>query len=113
MKLLLKTSIRLFIASLVWGIFFNYNQITRAEIGHLKDLGSAVNGEKVTLDLDSISKVSYKSVDFIYYLGGNKIFSQANCNNLTWTNFTDNTGPLSPNSTATKKMVILVCDLGL
>lgn len=74
----------------------------------LIDLGSAVGGQRVRLDLDSIQPVSDRSVDFTYYLGNDARYSQANCANQTWTTF-ENGRVQSPQSGATAEMLRIVC----
>lgn len=71
--------------------------------------GTAVEGQKVNVNTCSIDKVSYKSIDFTYYLGNKKFRSQANCNNGTWTTFSD--GKVHrPQSQATQNMLNVVCN---
>jgi hypothetical protein len=71
--------------------------------------GNAVTGQSINVDICSISKASYQSVDFVYYLGNEKVISQANCNKGTWIAFS--TGRLNrPQSQATQNMLDVVCD---
>ena len=70
--------------------------------------GTAVEGQKVNLNTCSIDKVSYRSIDFTYYLGNKKFRSQANCNNGTWTTFSDRQVH-RPQSQATQNMLNVVC----
>jgi hypothetical protein len=71
--------------------------------------GTAVTGQSVNVDICSISKASYQSVDFIYYLGNKKVISQANCNNGTWIDFS--TRQVNrPQSQATQDMLDVVCN---
>ena len=70
--------------------------------------GTAVEGQKVNLNTCSIDKVSYASIDFTYYLGNKKFRSQANCNNGTWTTFS-NGRVHRPQSQATQNMLNVVC----
>ncbi|MBD1871245.1 hypothetical protein H6F95_28850 [Cyanobacteria bacterium FACHB-471] len=74
-------------------------------------LGQAVGGQQVNIDLNSISRVSARSVDFTYYLGNDERYSQANCGNGTWTTFEDGVVH-SPQSATTAEMVRLVCNGG-
>jgi hypothetical protein len=47
-------------------------------------------------------------VNFVYFLGNKKFRSQANCNNGTWTTFSD--GQVHrPQSQATQSMIDVVC----
>jgi hypothetical protein len=71
--------------------------------------GTAVEGQKVNLNTCSIEKVSYASIDFTYYLGNKKFRSQANCNNGTWTTFS-NGRVHRPQSQATQNMLNVVCN---
>lgn len=74
-------------------------------------IGQAVGGQRVSVDLNSISRVSARSVDFTYYLGNDERYSQANCDNGTWTTFEDGVVH-SPQSATTAEMVRLVCNAG-
>jgi hypothetical protein len=70
--------------------------------------GTAVNGKSVNVDLCSISIPSDRSVDFVYYLGSERVQSQANCPNGTWTTFPER--QLNrPQSAATQRMLNVVC----
>ena len=40
--------------------------------------GRAVGGQTLNVDTCSISRASYRSVDFVYYLGGERVESQSN-----------------------------------
>jgi hypothetical protein len=70
--------------------------------------GTAVNGKSVNVDLCSISIPSDRSVDFVYYLGSERIQSQANCPNGTWTTFPERQIN-RPQSAATQRMLNVVC----
>jgi hypothetical protein len=71
--------------------------------------GTAVTGQSVNVDICSISRASYQSVDFVYYLGTKKVISQANCNNGTWIAFS--TRQVNrPQSQATQNMLDVVCN---
>jgi hypothetical protein len=62
----------------------------------------------VRVDLDSIARASARSVNFIYYLGDERIFAQANCSAGNWTTFPE--GQINyPQSRATQRMVNFVC----
>ena len=70
--------------------------------------GQAVGGQSVVVDLSSISTASSHSVNFVYYLGSDRIPSQAHCNNGSWTTF-DNGTNHRPQSQATQNMLNEVC----
>lgn len=70
--------------------------------------GTAVTGASVNVDLCSISVASSQSVDFVYYLGDTKIYSQANCAEGYWTSFSDGETH-RPQSQATQDMLNVVC----
>lgn len=71
--------------------------------------GRAVGGQTINIDTCSISRASYRSVDFVYYLGSDRIESQANCEDRVWTTFPERTVH-SPQSAATMKMLNYVCN---
>jgi serine/threonine protein kinase, bacterial len=70
--------------------------------------GEAVTGQAVNVDLCSITTNNSDKVGFVYYLGGKRMGSAANCSNGTWTTLADQqvNRPLSP---ATQKMLDSVC----
>ena len=71
--------------------------------------GTAVAGQKINLNTCSFDKVSYATINFTYYLGNKQNRSQANCNNGTWTTFSD--GKVHrPQSQATQNMLNVVCN---
>lgn len=70
--------------------------------------GTAVTGQSVNVDLCSISVASYQSVDFVYYLGNERIDSQANCEAGTWITFPERQVN-RPQSQATQNMLDVVC----
>jgi hypothetical protein len=70
--------------------------------------GKAVGGQNISVDLCSISKVSYRSVNFDYYLGNERIQSQANCQSRTWITFPEQVVN-RPQSQATQDMLQIVC----
>jgi hypothetical protein len=74
----------------------------------LRYLGTAAGGQPVRLDMASINRVSYRSVDFVYYLGSEELYSQANCEAGTWTTFVDGVVH-SPLSDTTASMIRIVC----
>jgi hypothetical protein len=70
--------------------------------------GTASNGQPVYVDTDSIARASARSVNFVYYLGNERIFAQANCTAGSWTTFPE--GQVNyPQSRATQRMVNFVC----
>jgi hypothetical protein len=71
--------------------------------------GTAVGGRNINVDTCSISRASYQSVDFVYYLGNEKVTSQANCNNGTWMTFPERQVN-RPQSRATQRMLNVVCN---
>lgn len=72
-------------------------------------VGRAVGGQAINIDTCSISRASYRSVNFIYYLGSDRVESQANCQDRVWTTFPERTVH-SPQSAATVKMLNYVCN---
>lgn len=74
-------------------------------------MGTASTGAAIQLDTCSINPVSYRSVNFTYYLGQMKINAQAHCDNGTWTTFHDQVIH-SPQSQATAQMIDSVCGYG-
>ncbi len=71
--------------------------------------GTASNGQSVRVDIDSINRASSRSVNFVYYLGQERIFAQAHCDTRGWTTFPENQTQY-PQSLATQRMVDYVCD---
>lgn len=71
--------------------------------------GNAVGGQEINLDTCSISRASHRSVDFVYYLGSEKIVSQANCDSRTWITFPERQVN-RPQSQATQRMLNFVCN---
>lgn len=107
MNLSIKTSTGLFIASSLFSTVFSANQIAKAQTCNYY-AGQAVGGQSVNVDLCSISRASYKSIDFVYYLGQERVQSQANCEAGTWTSFPERTVQ-RPQSEATQNMLDVVC----
>ncbi len=70
--------------------------------------GKALGGQSINLEANSISQLNYPSVTFVYYLGNQRIRSQANCEAGTWTTFPEK-AVHTPQSEATQKMVNIVC----
>ena len=71
--------------------------------------GQAVDGQSINVDLCSISRASYRSADFVYHLGNDRVQSQVNCQGGSWTTFPEGTVH-RPQSQATQNMVNAVCD---
>ncbi|HBC42523.1 MAG TPA: hypothetical protein DCZ88_11680 [Pseudanabaena sp.] len=72
-------------------------------------VGKAVEGQTINIDTCSISRANYRSVNFVYYLGSDRVESQANCQDLVWTTFPERIVH-SPQSAATRKMLDYVCN---
>ena len=70
--------------------------------------GQASGGQNINVDLCSISQASQRSVDFVYFLGSERIQSQANCEAGTWTTFPEREVH-RPQSSATQTMMSVVC----
>lgn len=70
--------------------------------------GTASTGQSINVDLCSISQASTQSVDFTYYLGNERITSQANCEGGFWTTFPEKQVH-RPQSDATQNMLDVVC----
>ncbi len=98
---------RFFILTLATGTIWGLAASASAEL--LYYAGRAVEGQRVTVDLDTISRASSRSVDFVYYLGQEKIWSQANCVAGTWTTFPER-AVHRPQSPATRNMLDVVCN---
>lgn len=71
-------------------------------------VGTASGGQAINLDLCSIQVASYRSVNFVYYLGNDRVQSQANCEAGTWTTFPEGEQH-RPQSDATQRMLNIVC----
>ncbi len=71
--------------------------------------GRAVGGQAINVDTCSISRASYRSVNFVYYLGGDRVESQANCEDRVWTTFPER-AVNRPQSAATERMLNYVCN---
>ncbi len=70
--------------------------------------GRAVGGQSINVDLCSVRRASARSVDFVYYLGSERIQSQANCQAGTWVTFPERQVN-RPQSQATQNMLNAVC----
>jgi hypothetical protein len=70
--------------------------------------GRSSTGQTINVDLGSISRASYRSVNFVYYQGEDRIESQANCETGTWTTFPEREVH-RPQSQATQNMLNVVC----
>ena len=71
--------------------------------------GQAVDGRSVNVDLASISRASDHSMNFVYYLGNERVEAQANCTAGNWTTFPERQTH-RPQSQATQNMIDAVCD---
>jgi len=71
--------------------------------------GQASGGQSIRVDLDSVSTAGNPRVDFVYYLGEERIRSQANCEAGTWTTFPEKAVHI-PESQATQNMLNRVCN---
>jgi hypothetical protein len=71
--------------------------------------GTAVDGQSINVDLCSISRASNRSANFVYYLGNDRVQSQANCQDGIWTTFPER-AVHRPQSQATQNMINAVCD---
>jgi hypothetical protein len=94
---------------LVNALFLN-QQITNAQSCNYF-AGTTKAGKSVNLDLCSISRVNYRSVNFSYYLGDERVESQANCVAGNWTTFPERQVN-RPQSEATQRMLVKVCSYG-
>jgi len=72
-------------------------------------VGRAVGGQAINIDTCSITRASYRSVNFVYYLGSERVESQANCEDRVWTTFPER-AIHSPQSAATVNMLDYVCN---
>jgi hypothetical protein len=70
--------------------------------------GTAVGGQAVNVDLNSIRQVSANSLDFTYYVGSTPIYAQANCPGGYWVTFPERQTN-RPQSAATQRMLSKVC----
>lgn len=70
--------------------------------------GTASTGQPVQVDVDSISRVGQRRVNFVYYLGREQISAQANCESRSWKTFPENERHY-PQSRATERMLNFVC----
>jgi hypothetical protein len=89
------------------GICAVFGQIKIAS-SQIYNAGQSSNGQSIKVDLGSISRASYRSVDFVYYLGNERVQSQANCEAGTWTTFPEKEVH-RPQSQATQNMLNVVC----
>ena len=75
----------------------------------LYEAGTAVGGQHVRVDLSTIKTISNQGeVEFVYYLGNERISSIANCTEGTWITLPE-VKTHSPKSVATQNMVNRVC----
>lgn len=70
--------------------------------------GVASTGQPVQVEIGSIQRVNYDDVNFVYYLGGERIVAQADCTARNWTTFPENDQHF-PRSLATERMLNFVC----
>ncbi len=70
--------------------------------------GRAVTGASIYLDTCTARRVSDENVRFVYYLGNERVESQANCLDNTWTTYPER-ATHRPRSAATQKMLDTVC----
>jgi len=71
--------------------------------------GTAVGGQIVKVDLSTITRGPNRGeIEFVYYLGNERISSIANCSEGTWVTLPEMTTH-SPKSAATQNMVNRVC----
>jgi len=77
---------------------------------NMEDLGYAIGGQKIQLDLGSIKALPDSSnVSFKYKLGNENISSLADCGRREWMTYPEKQWH-SPQSTATERMLSRVCD---
>src|SRR5689334_1763098 len=69
--------------------------------------GTASTGQPVQVDVDSISRVGQRRVNFVYYLGEERVSAQANCESRSWKTFPENERHY-PQSRATERMLNFV-----
>lgn len=81
---------------------------TRSEPSCSQYTGRAIQGQSVNVDLCSVSPQSSGAIAFVYSLGSQRMNSEANCIDGTWTTFHDGETH-KPKSLATEKMLNLVC----
>ena len=73
------------------------------------EAGTAVGGQRVRVDLSTIRQISNRGeIEFVYYLGDEKISSIANCTEGTWVTLPE-MATQSPRSAATQNMMNRVC----
>ncbi len=70
--------------------------------------GTASTGESVNVDICNLSITDSGKVDFVYYLGNQKVISQADCEAGSWTTFPEKEVH-RPQSQATQRMLDAVC----
>lgn len=70
--------------------------------------GSAVGGQAVTVDTCSVKAGNPRSIEFVYYLGQEKIESSADCPGGNWTTYPERAVHY-PQSAATQTMLNAVC----
>ncbi|MEO1620648.1 MAG: hypothetical protein AAFU53_06395 [Cyanobacteria bacterium J06632_3] len=70
--------------------------------------GAAVGGQIITVDTCSVKAGNPRAIDFVYYLGAEKIESSADCPGGNWTTYPERAVHY-PQSAATQTMVNIVC----
>ena len=90
-------------------IVFSASLTARAQSGGSYYAGTAAGGQSITVDLDSVSSASQYRANFIYYLGNERVPSQASCaGGGSWMAL--DTGVVyQPQSSATRNMLDAVC----
>lgn len=71
-------------------------------------MGTAAGGQAINLELGSIRQVSEASLDFVYFLGNQRVYAQANCPGGYWVSFPERQVN-RPQSAATQRMLSEVC----
>jgi hypothetical protein len=75
---------------------------------HYMTMGNSSTGASVVLDANTIKRVSDRSLDFVYYLEGEAVYSQAHCRDNTWITFPEKETH-RPQSEATSRLLNTVC----
>ena len=70
--------------------------------------GAAVGGQIITVDTCSVKAGNPRAIDFVYYLGPEKIESSADCPGGNWTTYPERAVHY-PQSAATQTMINIVC----
>lgn len=75
---------------------------------HNFSAGAAVGGQAITVDTCSVKTGNPRAIDFVYYLGPEKIESSADCPGSNWTTYPERAVHY-PQSAATQTMINIVC----